>query len=551
VFNLLNERWLPARRADGQTEYIRPAEITGNIETNPVTALDWPRADFRVACIEFLIGLIATAYPPADDDDAWVEGWEEPPPPDTLATALAPIAHAFNLDGPGPRFLQDFDELPGEPDTAETLLIEAPGEETRRKNAALLVKADRIVRLSRPAAAMALFTLQCYAPQGGRGHRTSVRGGGPLTTLALPGINLSFWHLIWANVPAGAAPSSAHLPRVFPWLAPTRTGDQFPTTQNDAHRLQAFWGMPRRIRLDFAANMDGRTCDLTGVVDTAIVTGWRQQPHGVKYVNWDHPFSPSRKDAKGGGWITLLAKSGIGYRDWVAIALGDAAGDTRRPAQCITTWRRRSANVQDVGHPSHLLAAGYHMVKSMKAYAFIESEMPLPGTDLISAKTLAIVGGSLVAAAEIVANVLRFAVRRAIYRPDAKVDGGVPLNAVYERFWAETQDHLFSLLPGDPSSDRETALDTAARSWRAKLKSTALSLFDEVAPLDPSAFCLGTTDPRRPERRVPRIVEARHDLLNTIDGRGPKGRRLFEVLRLPSPEPKGKRRQRAEAREMV
>ena len=68
----------------------------------------------------------------------------------------------------------------------------------------------------------------------------------------------------------------------------------------------------------------------------AIVTGWRQRPNGVKYVAWDHPLSPSYKDVKGGGWITQLAKSGIGYRDWVAIALGDAAGDTRRPAHCIT-----------------------------------------------------------------------------------------------------------------------------------------------------------------------------------------------------------------------
>ena len=59
VFNLLNDRWLPARRADGQAERIRPAEITSAIETNPVVTIDWPRADFRVACIEFLIGLIA------------------------------------------------------------------------------------------------------------------------------------------------------------------------------------------------------------------------------------------------------------------------------------------------------------------------------------------------------------------------------------------------------------------------------------------------------------------------------------------------------------
>jgi CRISPR system Cascade subunit CasA len=541
VFNLIHDQWLPARRANGQAERIRPAEITSAIETNPVVAIDWPRADFRVACIEFLIGLIATAYPPPDDDDAWIEGWENPPPPEVLAAAVAPIAHAFNLDGPGSRFLQDFDELSGEPDSPETLLIEAPGEETRRKNAALLVKPDRIMRLSRAAAAMALFTLQCNAPQGGRGNRTSVRGGGPLTTLVLPGMNCSLWHLIWANVPAGKLPLPSDFPKVFPWLAPTRTADRFPATiPNDAHRLQAFWGMPRRIRLDFVENTDGRSCDLTGVVDVAIVTGWRQRPHGVKYVAWDHPLSPSYKDVKGGGWITQLAKSGIGYRDWVAIALGDAVGDTRRPARCITSWRRRSANVRDTRKHSHLLAGGYHMVKNMKARAFVESEMPLPGSDPAATKALARLAGNLVIAAEIVADALRFAVRRASYRPDAKVDtSSAPLAAVYERFWAATQDRFFALLPNNPSSDWEAALQNAAPIWRAVLKSSALRLFDEAAPLDPSAV---SCNPKR-------IVEARRNLFGTLDGWGPIGTKLFEALQLASPEPKGKRRRQSASME--
>ena len=542
MLNLINDQWLPARRANGLAEPIRPAEITSAIETNPVIAIDWPRPDFRVACIEFLIGLIATTYPPADDDDAWTEGWEKPPSPGMLASAFAPIAHAFNLDGPGPRFLQDFDELPGELDSPETLLIEAPGENTRRRNTALLVKSGRVVRLSRPAAAMALFTLQCYAPQGGSGHRTSLRGGGPLTTLVLPAISpCPLWHLIWANVPTGRAPTAADLPLVFPWLAATRTADRFRATiQSDAHRLQAFWGMPRRIRLDFAENIENLPCDLTGAVDPVNVTGWQQQKNGVKYVAWDHPLSPGYKDTKGGSWIAQLAKSGIGYRDWVAIALGDAAGDTRRPARCITSWRRRSANVQDARKHSRLLAAGYHMVKNMKARAFIESEMPLPGSDPIGTEAFARLARSFVIAAENVADALRFAVRRASYRPDAKVDtASAPLAGVYERFWAATQDRFFALLPDNPSSDWEAALHNAAPIWRTVLKSTALRLFDEAAPLDPSAV---SCNPRR-------IVEARRNLFGTLDGWGPMGTRLFEALQLPSPEPKGKRRRQPAAME--
>ena len=113
TFNLIGRAWLPARRADGSVEHIRPADITSDIDGNPIMAVDWPRADFRVAAIEFLIGLVATACPPVDDEEAWLEGWDKPPTPGMLTAALAPIAHAFDLDGPGPRFLQDLEELPG------------------------------------------------------------------------------------------------------------------------------------------------------------------------------------------------------------------------------------------------------------------------------------------------------------------------------------------------------------------------------------------------------------------------------------------------------
>jgi hypothetical protein len=60
-------------------------------------------------------------------------------------------------------------------------LLEAPGVSTEENNAALLVKAGRFEVMSRSAAAIALLTLQTMAPSGGSGHRTSLRGGGPLS----------------------------------------------------------------------------------------------------------------------------------------------------------------------------------------------------------------------------------------------------------------------------------------------------------------------------------------------------------------------------------
>ena len=517
------------RRADEHAEVIRPAEVTSDIVNNPVVAIDWARADFRMTCIEFLIGLMATACPPADDEEAWIEGWESPLTPGSLDAAFSLLAHAFDLEGSGPRFLQDLDDLPGDPDTPETLLIEAPGENTRRKNTALLVKPNRIARLSRPAAAMALFTLQCYAPSGGRGNLTSVRGGGPLTTLALPGIDpCPLWHLVWANVPAGKPPGAGELPRVFPWLAPTRTADRFPaTTPMAAHPLQAFWGMPRRIRLEFAENPEGLPCDLTSVIDPIIVTGWRQRPNGVKYVIWDHPLSPSYKDTRGGRWLSVHPQpGGIGYRDWVAIALGDS--DVTRRARCITDWYARCQNIAELsGRRSRLLAAGYDMDK-MKARSFVESEMWLPRANREGAETLAKLARPLVAAAEIVAQALRRAVRDALYSRDTKADSA-PLATVYEAFWEATHDQFFALL-GDVPGDCETTLKARAPGWRKALRSAALALFDRAAPLDPTTASL---DPRR-------VVRARRNLIFALEGYDANGKKLFAELLLSLPETKGK-----------
>jgi CRISPR system Cascade subunit CasA len=530
TFNLAVHTWLPARRADGSVERIRPADITSDIDDNPIVAIDWPRADFRVACIEFLIGLIATTCPPADDEDAWIEGWERPPTPAALSATMAPIAHAFDLDGPGPRFLQDLDDLAGERDPPETLLIEAPGDNTRRKNTALLVKQDRIARLSRPAAAIALFTLQCYAPSGGRGNLTSLRGGGPLTTLALPGGEACpLWRLIWANTPVGNPPAAAELPCVFPWLAQTRTADRYPvTTTREAHPLQAFWGMPRRIRLDFDENPEGLPCDLTGDVDTIFVTGWRQRPNGIRYVAWDHPLTPSYKDAKGGGWLPVHPQpGGIGYRDWVAIAFGDTAG-ARRAAPCIIAWRSRSGNVPSSNQREpRLLAAGYDM-DNMKARGFVESEMPLPGTDPRACEALAKFAHRLVAAAEIVAQTLRRAIRDALYSRDTKVDSA-PLAAVYEVFWTVTQDRFFAFLR-EVQDDWEATLKAIAPDWRGVLLAAALALFDETAPLDPTAASFNPT----------RIVKARRNLVFTLKGYDANGKRLFAELLLTLPETKAR-----------
>ncbi|MGE0260429.1 MAG: type I-E CRISPR-associated protein Cse1/CasA, partial [Alphaproteobacteria bacterium] len=164
---------------------------------------------------------------------------------------------------------------------------------------------------------------------------------------------------------------------------------------------------------------------------------------------------------------------------------------------------------------------GYDM-DNMKARAFVESEMPLPGFDPAAAEAFAIVARRLVAAAEIVAQALRRSVRSARYGRDVPADSA-PLAAVYEDFWAATHDRFFTLLPTQGPADWETALAAANQEWRGRLRATALRLFDEAAPLDPSAV---SCDPRR-------VVEARRNLVNTLNGYGIAGAKLFSELNLP------------------
>src|SRR5699024_5547871 len=100
---------------------------------------------------------------------------------DELATALQPLAPAFELDGDGPRFMQDRDPLrDATPASVNGLLIEAPGNNGIKNNTDLFVKRGQVETLCPSCAAMALFTLQVNAPSGGAGYRVGLRGGGPL-----------------------------------------------------------------------------------------------------------------------------------------------------------------------------------------------------------------------------------------------------------------------------------------------------------------------------------------------------------------------------------
>ena len=531
VFNLIYAPWLPVRRQSGIVESIPPWRITERIDDDPVVAFAWPRPDFNGAAHEFLIGLLSTAAAPKDDDE-WEDWWSNPPAPAAMKERLDSVAYAFDLDGPGPCFLQDRDSLDDSRESdAAALLIDAPGAQTLRNNADLFVKRGGVPILCRSAAAMALYTLSAYAPAGGAGHRTSLRGGGPYTTLIVLGhevYNDTLWGRLWPNVETeeqigrratDTAPRD-DLGLIFPWLVSTRASDPKAggrrTTPDDVHPLQVYWGMSRRIRLLFE-DARGRPCGLTGAEDSVIVRSYRTKNYGIDYSEgFEHPLTPYYRQTAGAAKLPVHPRpGGISYRLWPGLVV-QSNDMLREPAQVVRHWHERVPH----GHTMRFTAFGYDM-DNMKACAWVESEMPLWHLDDAATRDwLKQFIVHAVAGAGAVARLLTGAVKSALY--DRPADAGGDYGFIGERFYRETEGEFYAALGEaarlvESNSDADDPTIHARENWAPVMSKAALRLFDEYAPAD------GLED-----RDMHRYVKARFFLVLALGGRGKAGRLLFD-----------------------
>lgn len=482
MLNLLVDPWIPVRRKDGTHATIAPWQIADEA----LAFLAWPRPDLNIACLELLAGLVFLADPPEGPED-----WEDRqhPDPDRLGARLDPLVPAFELMGEGPRFLQDlepFEQGAKAPNTPDMLFLDSAGGQTLRNNADLMVRRGRYPALAPALAAMALYTFQAHAPAGGAGNRTSMRGGGPMVTLVDPGGGL--WPLVWANVPDGQPAG----PEVLPWMRPTRTsraGEQvFP---QDVHPAEAFFGMPRRLRLLGAGGA------ITGVVQT---------PHGTNYAGWEHPLTPHYRTKPGGELFPRHPRAGaFGYRNWLGVTLARRGGDdTARWAKVLDLWGQRAR------HRAEVIVAGWSM-DNMKPRDFTFSRAPL--IDLPPELAVRVKG--MVTAADGVAVALRGALAPVLAE-------GVAREAAREAFYMATQGAFEARLTGLVED-----AEVAARGWLADLERAALEIFDGHA-------LPGLAD--RDTKDQATIVAARRNLAGCLAGRGKAGGAVYLALGLPVPE---------------
>lgn len=558
-YDLRVEPWLPFRRQSGVVAWLPPFAIA-DLKHDPIVALAAPRPDFNGALHELLIGLLSVALA-LPDREAWAALAEAPPSPEQLRSALLALPDAFTLDGDGPRFLQDFSaaDFAKQPDLPiDNLLIDAAGENTQKLNKDLFVKRGRVGIMGRPAAAMALVTLQSYAPSGGQGHRTSMRGGGPLTTLVEPradgrqrdfSLEQPLWNLIHANLLLAegeaalpedwqSAEGRRTAPLIWPWLAPTLTSGQKPAPRvvmppADAHPFQALFGMPRRIRLIFREGPG--ECALTGVADERMATAYRTINFGVNYGSalWLHPFSPHYRNTN--EWLPVHPQpDGLGWKDWAGLVLDQVGTKSEQRVAEIVRRYRGSPN-----KPFAVRAFGYDM-DNMKARGWAEATLPAwPLADDAMVEALANAASQMVEGTRQAANLLTGAIIAVRFsrREDAKGDfsflkaelwaaTGAAFYARIDQAVQERNDHAQSIVSA-PAADGRAFVDV--------LRDQAARIFDRHA----ERIGLDVADEHR-------LVMARRNLMLGLRGYGKAGDALFRALGQPAPE-KGRGKHRGKA----
>ncbi|WP_445365117.1 type I-E CRISPR-associated protein Cse1/CasA [Microbulbifer sp. ANSA001] len=483
--NLISDSWIPVIRQDGARVKVTPWQITDR--DNSILDIVTVRADFRGALYQFLIGLLQTTFAPRNVN-SWGRLYQESPSPESLKAVFSYYENVFELMAwTEPAFMQDLGLVTGESKPVVSLLIEAPGNKTCKANLDHFIKCNQVQGICPSCVATALLTLQINAPSGGLGHRTSLRGGGPLTTLLMSSSDeSSLWQKLWLNVlPMEEIPTrpSNKDTSVFPWLAPTRLSNTngMPTYPEDTHPLQMYWSMPRRIRLDLATLHIG-SCDLCGEHSSSLLSHFISKNYGVNYDGaWLHPLTPYRFDPKKKSPPISLKgqRDAIGYQRWLGLlwhddTLGDRASAT---VHYFNKEYGELINEQTGGNHLSLWCFGYDM-DNMKARYWSEYQMPVILVKQHEQVHFVEQVSLLIKMARDVLKALRFYIK-SVWFPQYKEAKG-NLSFIDRNFWRITEPEFYKMLNilSTHSQELKSVSQNMIASWYRTLKTVAEENFD-------------------------------------------------------------------------
>ena len=475
--NLLSDPWMPIRRRSGKQERIKPMQITEDWDADPVMEFVSPRPDFNAALMQFLLGLLQPLELLQKDRDR-KKLLATPLSPQELQKAWAAWVPSFNLDGAGPRFMQEqgldaWTEI-------GVLLLDEPGEQTKKLNKDLFIKRDRVQGLCFSCAAQALFAMQTNAPAGGAGYRTGLRGGGPLTLLwQLQGEKgvLPLWQQLAANLilapefyPHAPLRTSTTPRDLFPWLAaPGSQGKQAADiTLEMVHPAQVYWAMPRRYLFELTEVNEG-VCDLCGSCEP-LLRQIAQSNYGRNYVGeWRHPLSPHYEMGKGTQKETLPVHpqpDGIGYRHWLALAYGTSTG--RIPPQVLLHRRQLQGLAPKLGY----WANGFDM-DNMKVRNWHDARLPDVQCALGQEEAFVQRVEFLLQGAEQSLYYLGQAIKEAWYSQEAdKRAKSYKADFVKPQFWAATEAGFYrnlEALSQMQDIQNDTGLNSLMEGWLKEL----------------------------------------------------------------------------------
>lgn len=463
TLNLALSSWIPVRLKDGTRTRIAPWQLTEEHSTNPVLAIDATRTPWNAALTELLIALFQTALFPEDAKE-WKAAWDSPPSPKELKKALALLAPLFDLEGNTP-FMQDRTLLAdGRNDDyrkpIQKFLVDGVSEQQEKNNSDLFEKSGAIAALCAPCAATSLWDMQAHAPQGSAGYYTSLRGGGPSTTLVLGD---TLWETVWANVLEQSCFNMKGRPdpkTFLPWVKSTsrtvKSAEECP--------LHVYWGMPRRVLLE---KSEPKPCSTCGS-EEGVYHSFLSYRGGLRYLetDWRHPLTPYIR-SKDEAWLVRATETDLaGYRHYMGILVDTPAGDGI-PAMVVRRAIERGLSLRVWGY-------GYQCDQAA-VVSWCEGIMPIEtgaGT-----KEIALLARTLVALGQRGVERLSDALHGVW---DESQAGGVErAKESAKQLWAITEPSFkHTLLEAKNGKEHDALLDR----WVVFVQRSALSIYRKALP---------------------------------------------------------------------